>query len=32
MGLSAFYGQPVSEEEGLNIIGKALQQGITMFE
>jgi len=32
MGLSAFYGTPVSVEEGLRLIGIALDHGENLFD
>lgn len=32
MGMSAFYGAPVSDEEGLRLIGIALDHGENFFD
>jgi aryl-alcohol dehydrogenase-like predicted oxidoreductase len=32
MGLSANYGPPAERQDGINIIGAAVERGITLFD
>ncbi len=32
MGLSEFYGEPLPKEEGIQVIQKAYEKGITLFD
>ncbi len=32
MGISAFYGAPLPDEQGIEVIRKAMSLGVTMFD